>query len=202
MQEIVAHCDLHLERDNTRVPGTGYKIGIAGAWKRIDLCPDCVTQLLGPIEQALLAHAREITEEAPAQRKQREYTPEELQRKNAGRKIARQCLWCPRILPSLDEFTAHVQQLHGFDGLAQAYGDTCPICRQRATWLPAHVGRGHRLNLAAAFEWAYYGGDDSARPLAEARRAAGANVEDPARTDQDTLDAAHAAQERWFATHG
>lgn len=213
MQEIVAFCDHHYERDGERVFGSGLKIGLAGQWRRIDLCQDCIVELLGPLETVLHGHGRAVAEVAPhllrpnqgpaGPRSRATYSDEAWERRLESMNADRQCLWCPRIIEGgYKALKQHLYGVHQFANFEEAYGHTCPICRQGdIERLSGHIGRGHLVKLPDAFEWAYYSGDPLARAVADERRALGVGVGAPAQTD-DTLDKVDAARKTWVATHG
>jgi hypothetical protein len=208
MQEIVSFCDHHVERDGSRVLGKGMRIGIAGQWKRLDLCDECTRELLGPLETVLQAHGRAVADETPEllepkKRVSPSYTDEAYVRRLESMKTARQCLWCPQVIAGgYQVLKQHIGAVHGLDTFEAAYGDTCPICRQSGiARLSGHVGRGHMVKLADAFEWAFWGGDPIARAIADDRRALGFGVGEPAQTD-GTLEMVAAARKAWVDAHG
>lgn len=207
MQEIVSFCDWHVEREGARVLGEGFRIGIAGTWKRLDLCSECMKELLGPLEVVLQAHGEAVADAAPEllrtpQRRSPIYSDEAYARRIAAMSTPRQCLWCPEVVPDgYAKLKAHIAR-HGFSDFDQAYGSTCPICLQKGlSRLSGHVGRAHMVKLAEAFEWAFYGGNAAARAVAEARRNDGRSIGTPARIE-GAVERVALAREQWVAAHG
>lgn len=206
MQEIVAFCDFHIERDGERVLGEGYRIGISGSWKRLDLCPQCMKDLLSPLETVLQRHGQAVSDIAPEllapPARRTTYTDEAYARKVESMSTPRQCLWCSEVVAGgYAKLKAHLVK-HGLQDFNDAYGHTCPICLQdEILTLSAHIGRGHMVNLAEAFEWAYYGGVRAAEMVAESRRSGATNLGAPGRID-GTVERVAAARERWVAVHG
>lgn len=205
MQEIVSWCDRHFELDDSRVSAAGLRIGLAGSWKRLDLCQECLTAVLGPLEAVLRAHGRPVAEVAPerlqAPKRRTPLTDEQYERKLASMAADRGCLWCPVVISSYKRLGEHVLA-HNFTSLTEAYGTTCPICQQRDFRnLPAHIGKAHNVKPSEAFEWAFYGGDAFARALAVELRVRGRALGAPARTD-GAVERVEAAKAAWRHPRG
>jgi hypothetical protein len=86
------------------------------------------------------------------------------------------CLWCPLDYSS-SGWLSHVQKKHGFKGIKDAVGVTCPVCGQGPyETLSNHVSRAHDefLSITEAFHWAKDNGDPFG--VYRARHAAGQNV--------------------------
>lgn len=52
-KEIVVWCEVHLTRDDERVPGREYEIAVDGTLRVVDLCADCHQVHVGPVEAFL-----------------------------------------------------------------------------------------------------------------------------------------------------
>lgn len=50
-KEIVVWCEIHLQSKEERVPGTEHQIAINGKSVTLDLCDDCRSQYLAPLEE-------------------------------------------------------------------------------------------------------------------------------------------------------
>lgn len=185
-REIVVWCDKCLAQD-VRTAAVEHSIGVAlgvvqvVATKTVALCAEH-TDSLKELADLIEEFGEPIQVELPAQKKSSKPTqgggrmnipsPEAqlaAYGTRKGRVPARgrpnQCLWCPLSYgANASGFGAHLKKAHGFAGLGEAFGGTCPICGDgEFEMMGAHVKRAHSdmgfTAIAEPFIWARDNGD-------------------------------------------
>lgn len=74
-KEIVVWCEVHLSRDDQRVPGREYEIAIDGRPRTVDLCADCHQSNVGPLEAFLAEFGEAVTKSRGPYKKTKRKSP-------------------------------------------------------------------------------------------------------------------------------
>lgn len=183
-KEVLIHvwCDAHSAREE-KVPGSTFTVALGGKNRVIDLCETCEKELISPLAQLLDEFGAppevDTASPAPAPKKRVKASPSGQRHEQimltasvTGIRHGRtpdgprdaQCLWCPMDYAGGSGFLRHLKVVHGFQGLGEALGTTCPVCgKEGMQALGAHLVRAHKdLNFAhptQAFVWAKEHGD-------------------------------------------
>lgn len=68
-KEIVTWCEIHLQDKEERVPGREREITLDGKPQILDLCPDCETQHLAPLEALLATYGQDVNPKPTVKKK-------------------------------------------------------------------------------------------------------------------------------------
>lgn len=181
-REIVVWCDKCLAQD-VRTTAVEHSIGVAlgvvqvVATKTVALCAEH-TDSLKELADLIEEFGEPIQVELPVQKKSPQsgkmnIPSPEAQLAAYGTRKGRvpasgrpnQCLWCTLSYGAqASGFAAHLKKAHGFTGLTEAFGGTCPVCGAgEFEMMMAHVNKSHKdmgfTAIAEPFIWARDNGD-------------------------------------------
>jgi hypothetical protein len=156
-REIAVWCDIQFATDE-RVPGETVTVALNGAAPvEIDLCDDDRKRYVEPLAEILRQYGAPASHQG-ARSPARSSSDSRQGRPPSGDRHL-QCLWCSATYAAQSGYLIHLRKRHGFDSLADAYGEQCPLCGQSFGSLGAHTTRSHEATQTAAFILARDQGD-------------------------------------------
>ena len=163
-QEIVINTWCDREHDENQYAETLLLKIAAHPYTEIDLCSECIAELVEPLAEALLAHGRKPSAEGMIRRERKAATaspsPEPM-KSHAGGSSRRPypCILCPD-LPDFHYNTMlgkHFVAEHGAVNpprgqgatMRDLFGDVCPLCAATSEKLGSHGRQGHGIQSSA-----------------------------------------------------
>lgn len=159
-REIVVLCDRHADQDEPeRRPALTVTVALDGEPpKEVDLCSECRTALIDPLQRLLDEHgaAPQGVRQPPAKPQRRSVAKLTA----AGNGELDRCLWCSETyVAGTGALTSHLRREHGFNSQGDAFGNACPLCGLTYGYLGAHARQHQQASVPALFTHAQAEGD-------------------------------------------
>ena len=167
--EVHAWCDRHMALDE-RIEGDEITVALDGPPVTLDLCAPCHKEIVEPLARLIAEHGVKVAPPTKTTKTTRTYSMANRTARSgepsANGALGAECLWCDSTYSTApgSGYGRHLQTIHGYATLREAFGATCPICGEDAGSVPLkHIRSAHSemgfVHLSQAAIWARDHGD-------------------------------------------